>query len=125
MTMINPDAGRPCSTRLVTEAQKEWDRPAAPPLGTGPRRTTSLAAATADTTGASSPECIERTAAEKAGEELEAARAEHRRLLDALDGRGGNAPEGHRPKLRRAARRAAERAARLEGVLERLRKQGD
>ena len=78
-----------------------------------------------DTPDAESPGRIERTVAERLGEELEAVRAEHRRLLDALGGHGADAPDGHRRRLRRAARRVAERAARLEGVLERLRKRGE
>ena len=121
-----PTPGGRAPTAAVTETRKECARPAAPPLGNGPRRTTSPAAATADTPDADSPERLVRTVAERLGEELAAARAEHRRWLDALDGGGGgDAPDGHRPKLRRATRRAAERVACLEGVLEQLRKRGD
>ncbi|MBD0274631.1 MAG: hypothetical protein ICV73_22210 [Acetobacteraceae bacterium] len=61
--------------------------------------------------------------AEKVAEELEAARAEHRRLIDALDNSNGDLSK-HRPKLRRAARCTFQKAVRLQDALRRLRVQG-
>ena len=69
------------------------------------------------------PEHIGRTVAEKLAEELEAARAEHRRLIDALDSAGGDLSK-QRPKLRRAARFIAQKVMRLQDALPRLRVQG-
>jgi hypothetical protein len=69
------------------------------------------------------PEHIGRMVAEKVAEELEAARAEHQRLIDALDSSGGDLSK-HRPKLRRAARCTFQKAVRLQDALRRLRVQG-